>query len=128
MNINYITLEGLKSLAETVKNRFKEDFIRDMTSKEAIKELQVIVEIIRDKILFNKDNFPEKDNFPLKKQVKANELAIEALNKETPQKIIVTYDYLGFEKCPRCKYGNLLTRDYVQFEYCPMCGQKLEWN
>lgn len=126
--MNYtITREGLETYCKLIKNFAKKEKIRNMTSEEAVQELRINACTLRDKILFNKDNFPDKDNYSLEKQVRANDLAIEALNKETPQKVIADYDYLGFEKCPRCKYGNLLTRDYVQFEYCPMCGQKLEW-
>ena len=128
MNVNFMTLASLETVNKAINKVIKEDLIRNMTCEEAVQELETHANTLRDMIIFNQDFSPENDNYSLKKQVRANSLAIEALNKATPQKVIVTYDYLGFEKCPRCKYGNLLTRDYVQFEYCPMCGQKLEWE
>ena len=122
------TREDIKKYDELVKSYIKKEKIDNMTYEEAIHELLKHGIKLRDKIIRNHDFAPQNDNYSLKRQVKANDLAIETLNKGISQEVVFDYDYLGFEKCPRRKYGNLLDSKHTQFEYCPMCGQKLKWD
>ena len=130
MEERYFTPKELEIFDEHIKKFIKEEEIRNMTNKVASEEIEKHNNNLKDTIIFSHSFWPKHDekNYLLRRQVKANELAIQALNKETPQKVVADYDYLGFEKCPRCKYGNLLDSNHTQFEYCPMCGQKLEWD
>ena len=126
--MNSLTQEGLESFFKITKNWLRKEKLRNMTSEEAIQELETEMNALKEMILFNKEFSPESDIYQLEKRAKAHYLAIEALNKETSQKVIFTYDYLGFEKCPYCLHDNLMDSNYVQFKYCPMCGQKLSWD
>lgn len=56
------------------------------------------------------------------------EIAIEALKKQEPKKMLVgeiNGHLLGGFHCPNCKewYAGKL-----YFEYCPICGQRLDWE
>ncbi len=65
--------------------------------------------------------------------VKAFEMAISALEKQTPKEII--YDYgLNETRCPRCNtifgyaYEEDETEDMYYAPYCYECGQCLDWE
>lgn len=52
----------------------------------------------------------------------AKEIAIEALKKQIPQKVLAKNWYDNeIHVCPVCE--NLVLHDY-----CPFCGQKLNWS
>lgn len=64
------------------------------------------------------------------------DIAIKALNKQIPKKVIDVTDYFGEDEleytekgCPNCNYHDCGLEDSYdnQFRYCPMCGQKLDW-
>ena len=126
--MNFVTQEGLESFFKVTKKCLRKENLINMTSEEAIHELETEMNALKEMILFNKEFSPESDIYQLEKRAKAHYLAIEALNKENLQKVIFTYDYLGFEKCPNCLHNSLMDSNYVQFKYCPMCGQRIDWT
>ena len=62
------------------------------------------------------------------------EMAIEALEKQTPKK--PTYDGDGYAPdgsfvwdewlCPNC--NSRYEVDYDEYDYCPNCGQAIDWS
>ena len=65
---------------------------------------------------------------------KSLDMAVEALEKQTPTK--VTHEATLYKSCtcPRCmnvvdkfeKFGDTKVR--VRYDYCCLCGQKLDWS
>lgn len=90
-----------------------------MTNQEAIENLQYL---ISDDCTDTQSDYVEEI-----------ELAIEALEKQTPKKpkrvlkivgqFLMTYKFY----CPICD-SDLLDMDNDCFEYCPCCGQKIDWS
>ena len=66
---------------------------------------------------------------------KANDMAIQALEKQIPKKPIRHTAWENF-KCPACGSAEIVQydteyREYdkdCKFEYCSDCGQKLDWG
>ena len=60
----------------------------------------------------------------------AMELAIKALEKQIPKKVIFVHPLQendgGDYMCPSCKTGTVLNAYGHISDYCPYCGQKLE--
>lgn len=59
-------------------------------------------------------------------------LAVEALEKQVPQRVIFGDDEQDDIYCPVCKFA-LSTVDDHEYEstfynYCPYCSQKLDWS
>lgn len=77
-----------------------------MTEQEAIKIFEPIV-----------DHEAYTDSFQ-----DACILAIKALEKQIPKKVIVWAD--GTEHCPNCDANN----SGLCFDVCIKCGQKLDWS
>lgn len=88
-----------------------------MTEQEAIekmKNMRLFMQIEDE----NKDcKFTEDD-------YKANEMAIQALEKQMPKKP-KERDCIGFDTlaCPECKMAL-----YLYEPYCDNCGQKIDWS
>ena len=57
----------------------------------------------------------------------AIEMAINALEKQMPKKLINTCQYVS-GCCPNCKKYISDWLEYNEFMCCPYCGQKLDWN
>ena len=54
-------------------------------------------------------------------------MAINALEKQMPKKLINTCQYVS-GCCPNCKKYILDWLEYNKFMCCPYCGQKLNWS
>ena len=57
----------------------------------------------------------------------AYDVAIQALEKQIPKKLINTCQYVS-GCCPNCKKYISDWLEYNEFMCCPYCGQKLDWN
>ena len=57
----------------------------------------------------------------------AIEMAINALEKQMPKKLINTCQYVS-GCCPNCKKYISDWLEYNEFMCCPYCGQKLDWD
>lgn len=57
-------------------------------------------------------------------QCNANEIALEAIEKQIPEKLLPEQRYYGIGKCPRC--GVVFTDDSTN--YCGNCGQAIDWE
>ena len=107
----------------------KQKKVRDsMTESEAIeklKNMRLFMQIEDEK---NECKFTEDD-------YKANDMAIQALEKQIPKKPIRHTAWENF-KCPACGSAEIVQydteyREYdkdCKFEYCSDCGQKLDWG
>ena len=54
-------------------------------------------------------------------------MAINALEKQIPKKLINTCQYVS-GCCPNCKKYISDWLEYDKFMCCPYCGQKLDWS
>ena len=57
-------------------------------------------------------------------------LAMTALEKQIPKKVILGYDEQDSICCPNCK-GALMSMDWYDHwkcNYCEFCGQALDWS
>ena len=54
-------------------------------------------------------------------------MAINALEKQMPKKLISTCQYVS-GCCPNCKKYISDWLEYNKFMCCPYCGQKLDWS
>lgn len=57
-------------------------------------------------------------------------LAVEALEKQIPKKVILGYDERDCVYCPNCKC-ELMSMDWYDHwkcNYCENCGQALDWS
>lgn len=57
-------------------------------------------------------------------------LAVEALEKQIPKKVILGYDEQDYVYCPNCKC-ELMSMDWYDHwkcNYCENCGQALDWS
>lgn len=67
-----------------------------------------------------------------KKHIRLHKTAIEALEKQLPEKVDTKEDFKGFNGnlicykgfCPSCGY----VVDSSKTNYCNACGQKLDWT
>ena len=94
-----------------------------MTESEAVeklKNMRLFMQIEDDN---NDCKFTEDD-------YKANEMAIQALEKQIPMKVLYSYDDTVDENwcsCPICCSG-LGWYHGKHYKYCMNCGQKLDWS
>lgn len=60
----------------------------------------------------------------------AMKLAVEALEKQIPKRVILGYDEQDSICCPNCKgeIAEMDDYDYYKHNYCPDCGQALDWS
>lgn len=88
-----------------------------MTESEAVEKLKNMRLFMQITDKNSEHKFAEDD-------YKANEIAIQALEKQIPKKP-KERDRIGFNTlvCPVCK-GAL----YLYEPYCDNCGQKLDWS
>ena len=88
-----------------------------MTESEAIEKLKNMRLFMQITDKNSEHKFAEDD-------YRANEIAIQALEKQIPNKP-KERDHIGFNTlvCPVCK-GVL----YLYEPYCDNCGQKLDWS
>lgn len=56
-------------------------------------------------------------------EFKAFDIAVEALEKQIPKKLLAETKYYGIGKCPRC--GAVFLDQTTN--YCGNCGQALDW-
>lgn len=60
----------------------------------------------------------------------AMKLAVEALEKQIPKRVILGYDEHDSICCPNCK-SELMSMDWYDHwkcNYCEFCGQALDWS
>lgn len=88
-----------------------------MTESEAIEKLKNMRLYMQITDENNGCKFTEDD-------YKANEMAIQALEKQMPKKP-KERDCIGFDTlaCPECKMAL-----YLYEPYCDNCGQKIDWS
>ena len=88
-----------------------------MTESEAIEKLKNMRLYMQIEDENNDCKFTEDD-------YKANEMAIQALEKQIPKKVVQkSYMVKGAVVCPMCEFVTL-TGD----NYCSHCGQKLDFK
>ena len=80
-----------------------------MTENEAIKQLKT------------------QRTFTYGSDAKVLGMAINALEKQIPKKLINTCQYVS-GCCPNCKKYISDWLEYNKFMCCPYCGQKLDWS
>ena len=80
-----------------------------MTDNEAIKQLKT------------------QRTFTYGSDAKVLGMAINALEKQIPKKLINTCQYVS-GCCPNCKKYISDWLEYNKFMCCPYCGQKLDWS
>ena len=80
-----------------------------MTENEAIKQLKT------------------QRTFTYGSDAKVLGMAINALEKQIPKKLINTCQYVS-GCCPNCKKYISDWLEYNKFMCCPNCGQKLDWS
>lgn len=85
---------------------------------------------IEAKTILERDLNCPKGNKALPDSVEAMEVAINALEKHIPKKVIFVHPLQendgGDYMCPSCKTGTVLNAYGHISDYCPYCGQKLE--
>ena len=88
-----------------------------MTESEAVEKLKNMRLFMQIEDENNDCKFTEDD-------YKANEIAIQALEKQMPKKP-KERDCIGFDTlaCPECKMAL-----YLYETYCDNCGQKIDWS
>ena len=89
-----------------------------MTESEAIKEVR-----------FNMSTIGLSDK-SAKRVVEARDMAINALEKQIPNKPMISYDERVKENwcsCGVCAFG-LGWKRTIHYKYCPDCGHKLDWS
>ena len=88
-----------------------------MTESEAVEKLKNMRLFMQIEDENNDCKFTEDD-------YKANEMAIQALEKQIPKKP-KERDCIGFDTlaCPKCKMAL-----YLYEPYCDNCGQKIDWS
>ena len=85
-----------------------------MTNQEAIETLKEIVFVIDGDTHFHFEC------------IEAIDVAIEALEKQTPKKVIrEDIEVAELDYCPNCK-----VRFFTKYgmAYCSACGQKIDWS
>lgn len=87
-----------------------------MTENEAVEKLKNMRLFMQITDKNSEHKFTEDD-------YKANEMAIQALEKQMPKKPDFTEDK-EFALCPCCNGKGLLDKQ----KYCDNCGQKLDWS
>ena len=62
----------------------------------------------------------------------ALDMAIRALEKQIPKKVVLGYDEQDDIYCPVCKFAFATVDDHeyesIFYNYCPHCGVKLDWE
>ena len=86
-----------------------------MTESEAVEKLKNMRLFMQITDENNDCKFTEDD-------YKANEMAIQALEKQIPKKPITDDRYVMYI-CPRCNEFIKINKNY-----CMNCGQKLDWS
>ena len=91
----------------------------DMTYQEAIKQLNDLIE--------NSKSFSEENDDIWANDVKALEMAIEALKKQIPKKPLNREDRaeISYGFCPCC---SSIIDDWNDYKYCGECGQSMDWE
>jgi phage FluMu protein Com len=99
-----------------------------MTESEAVEKLKNMRLFMQLEDNKNECKFTEDD-------YKANEMAIQALDKQTPKKIVTrerTESFIEYV-CPKCK--NVIMTEIIRngyfgvcTAYCSECGQRLDWS
>ena len=87
-----------------------------MTESEAIEKLKSMRLFMQIEDEKNECKFAEDD-------YKANDMAIQALEKQIPKKVLSTQDK-EFALCPCCNGKGLSDKQ----KYCDNCGCKLDWS
>lgn len=58
---------------------------------------------------------------------KAYDLAIDALEKQIPKKIVKGKDLFWEYQCPNTNCDTQFTR-HASYKFCPGCGQAIDWS
>lgn len=94
-----------------------------MTESEAVEKLKNMQLFMQITDKNSEHKFAEDD-------YKANEMAIQALEKQIPMKVLHSYDDIIDKmwcSCPTC-YAGLGWRHVDTHKYCMNCGQQLDWG
>ncbi len=112
----------------------------------AIKALEITIDIGKQKIEYNKTFEPKNDNQHVEKSIECAKTAIEALEKQLPEKVkqsgvttqdgifrrINGIDGVPYDLCPNCEVNlctdGILGRNKKDMKYCERCGQRLDWS
>lgn len=89
-----------------------------MTPQEAKKELMHINLILVYQMDLAR---AEKEKDMLNRNYQANNIAISALEKQIPKKVVVEGITKDVTCCPNCT-------EVVDSAFCPECGQALDWE
>lgn len=100
--------------------------------REAIKALEVTINIGKQKIEYNKTFEPKNDNEPIEKSIEYAKIAIEALEKQLPKKVEMLTEYRDLNGnlmcfkafCPSC--GRVV--ESYRNKNCHVCTQVLDWS
>lgn len=97
-----------------------------MNAQEAIKELK------KDRYLYESDIVSAGDGSPDGDLLLAIDMAVAALEKQIPKKVIFGHDEQDAICCPNCETEIAMMDEYryesVFYKHCPNCGQKLDWS
>lgn len=102
-----------------------------MTAKEAIEQLKFDREMIQFDPMTGETYSEEqlkRGNKDTYRTWLADGVAIEALQKQVPKKVlfgIMKGHFMNGYHCPNCKE---LYVEKMNFEYCPFCGQRIDWE
>ena len=97
-----------------------------MTESEAIKELKEDISLYDNEIT----RLDASIGTPDRNLIDALEMAINALEKQIPMKVLHSYDDSVDENwcsCPICCSG-LGWEHGKHYKYCMNCGKKLDWS
>lgn len=93
-----------------------------MTIEKAIEQLEDLIKEAESHMTGNKidDEIPIDDKTAL-------EMAIQALEKQVPKKVIWENEIFLWAYCPNCG-SDICDEDNVELKFCTDCGQALDWS
>ncbi len=98
-----------------------------MTENEAIKIFNDLLDVPCEMLVKYDSVINSEKKQALVRLRTAEEIAISALEKQIPKKLINTCQYVS-GCCPNCKKYISDWLEYNKFMCCPYCGQKLDWS
>ena len=98
-----------------------------MTENEAIKIFNDLLDVPCEMLIKYDSVINSEKKQALVRLRTAEEIAISALEKQIPKKLINTCQYVS-GCCPNCKKYISDWLEYNKFMCCPYCGQKLDWS
>ena len=98
-----------------------------MTENEAIKIFNDLLDVPCEMLIKYDSVINSEKKQALVRLRTAEEIAISALEKQIPKKLINTCQYVS-GCCPNCKKYISDWLEYNKFMCCPYCGQKLDFG